>query len=328
MIVIVTRDSKPILIVQGAFADLARKICPVGEVLSYSLPASPVNTAAEVFQRLRLGKARVASELGYEQRMGVSYLEFTRLRELLPRCKFEDGSDVIWALRMVKSRYEVSCMKKACEVTGRAYKETFESARVGMTERDVISILKLAMIRNGAERIGFVAINSGPHNYGLSSAQPGEHRLEKKRVLWIDSGCLVDGYWSDFDRMASIGPATPDQVKYHRIVSRITKEALDSTREGVHASEIALACADKFKEQSVNLKLKSGRIGHGMGLLLTEPPHISSYDNTRLETGMTLTLEPTLLNAHGPFQLEQDFLIRSDGIEILSKCSTELAEIK
>ena len=37
-----------------------------------------------------------------------------------------------------------------------------------------------------------------------------------------------------------------------------------------------------------------GRMGHGLGLDLTEPPSLAPDDHTRLEPGMVITLEPSL----------------------------------
>jgi Xaa-Pro aminopeptidase len=58
--------------------------------------------------------------------------------------------------------------------------------------------------------------------------------------------------------------------------------------------------------------------------MLTEPPHIATYDKTVLETGMVITIEPGFVTDYGVFQNEEIVLVTQKGHEILSKASTEL----
>ena len=81
--------------------------------------------------------ARVGAELGLEQRMGMPPGDYLKIVEDLPDATFEDGSDVIVKLRMVKTAEEVAYMRQAADVTGRARQRLFDEVRPGMTERDV-----------------------------------------------------------------------------------------------------------------------------------------------------------------------------------------------
>ena len=68
-----------------------------------------------------------------------------------------------------------------------------------------------------------------------------------------------------------------------------------------------------------------GRIGHGTGLDLSEPPSINLEDPTVLEAGMVLYLEPNFVTAEGNFLVEDTVLVTPDGCELLSaRAPTEL----
>ena len=73
------------------------------------------------------------------------------------------------------------------------------------------------------------------------------------------------------------------------------------------------------------LPLKGGRMGHGQGMMITEPPSISALDDTVIEPGFTLSTEPGF--GDGLHIWEDVHLITDDGHEQLSTETEELREI-
>jgi Xaa-Pro dipeptidase len=61
-----------------------------------------------------------------------------------------------------------------------------------------------------------------------------------------------------------------------------------------------------------------GRIGHGTGLDVSEPPSINADDRAVLEAGMVLYLEPNFVTPEGNFLVEDTVLVTEDGCELLS----------
>ena len=62
-----------------------------------------------------------------------------------------------------------------------------------------------------------------------------------------------------------------------------------------------------------------GRMGHGFGLQLTEPPSIMLNDDTILEEGMTLAIEPVYEFKSGNMLVqEEDIVITASGNEIIT----------
>ena len=63
----------------------------------------------------------------------------------------------------------------------------------------------------------------------------------------------------------------------------------------------------------------AGRLGHGLGMQLTEWPSLIAADQTILQEGMVLTLEPGIAIPGGGLLVhEDDFVIREAGPEQLS----------
>lgn len=62
-----------------------------------------------------------------------------------------------------------------------------------------------------------------------------------------------------------------------------------------------------------------GRYGHGLGTQLTEPPSHTDWDNTIIEAGMALTIEPSISYGDGLTMVaEENLLVLDDKIVLLS----------
>ena len=63
-----------------------------------------------------------------------------------------------------------------------------------------------------------------------------------------------------------------------------------------------------------------GRMGHGLGMELTEWPSVMPRDNTLLEPGMVITIEPGMSFAPGKEMVhEENILITEERAKILTR---------
>ena len=94
---------------------------------------------------------------------------------------------------------------------------------------------------------------------------------------------------------------------------------------GMQTAKPGNTCAD-INNAMLNILNKNnpyqnsvGRMGHGLGLQLTEPPSIMSTDKTILCENMILAIEPCLEYAPGLMIVqEENILITKDGFERLT----------
>lgn len=196
-----------------------------------------------------------------------------------------------------------------------------------MTEKEIGDIFTSTITKRGGTH-PWCFINSGPYNYDVISGAPTNHQVHKGNILWIDGGCTYRGYNSDFCRIAVMGKPSEKQTTMHSTTLQLTELCIEAIRPGVKASDIARLCTVELERRGLDLTFRAGRLGHGIGLMLTEPPHIANYDSTVLEPGMIITIEPGFVTDYGVFQAEENVLVTSDGFEILSTANTELVNIK
>ncbi len=63
-----------------------------------------------------------------------------------------------------------------------------------------------------------------------------------------------------------------------------------------------------------------GRLGHGLGMQLTEQPSLAAFDDTVLQENMVLTLEPSLSYGSGLMMVhEENIVVTPSGGRLLTE---------
>lgn len=324
LLLLLPRSGAPIALVHGFLEPEFRRISWIGDVRGYvNLFEGPVHLAGEALRERGLHRGRIGAELGYEQRLGMTHEDFARLRAAVPDAAFVDGADVFWRLRMIKSPAEIERLRRSCAIVTAAFDRAFATAREGVSQQEVGRAIRRSMVEQDAD-VGFILMTSGPQHYGHLSSPPGDQVLERGDLFWIDMGAVYDGYWSDFCRAGVVGAPSARQRRLQEAIYRATSRGVEAARPGAPVTEIVRAVNRELERRGCSPSGLGGRIGHGIGLMSTEPPHVALYDKTVLEAGMVITVEPILLEDCGVFQIEMDVVVTEDGPEILSMAPWEL----
>ncbi|MFN8591124.1 MAG: Xaa-Pro peptidase family protein [Thermomicrobiales bacterium] len=327
LLAILPREQPPVLVVPAFLAEEARAQSWIERVFpATAVGEAPVATLVDALRDLGLERATIGAELGYEQRLGISYRDFEQLRAALPDASFIDAAPAIWSLRMRKSAAEIACLRAAGLATDRALADLFPQLRPEMTEREIASRLGQLLLAHGADRIDWIMMTSGRGQYHRTFGVPRDRRPEPGDMVWLDISAMVNGYGADYDRAAIVGGPTTEQQQLQQAVHEATMAGVEVIAPGVPVSAIFAAVSDALVARGLQ-PLDSGRIGHGLGLQSTEPPDISLTDPTILEPGMVITVEPAIVREHGIYQIEQNVAVTEDGYEILSPTSHELRTI-
>ena len=147
---------------------------------------------------------------------------------------------------------------------------------------------------------------------------PTDRVLEDGDVLIIDTGTTFDGYFCDFDRNFAFGHIADDTRRAHEAVYRATDVGFTAARPGATMAEV-WAAMWAVLEAGGALGNNVGRMGHGLGMQLTEWPSVKQTDHTELQPGAVITLEPGMAFAPGRQLVhEENIVITADGADWLT----------
>ena len=266
---------------------------------------------------------RIALPMGHESQLRMPLADFEALRARLPGAAFVDATPLVRALRLIKSEAEIAKMAHICELVSGAFDGLPELVAAGDTERDVFRNFKMDVLRRGADDVPYLVGGAGPDGYEDIISPPTERELQAGDVLMLDTGSVFDGYFCDFDRNYAVGrPSDAARRAYDRLYQ--------ATEAGLGAARPGATCADVFEAMGKVLGAgggdgdgggnSTGRLGHGLGMQLTEWPSLTAGDVTVLQPGMVITLEPALMVGDGRMMVqEEDVVIREEGARLLTR---------
>lgn len=264
----------------------------------------------------RFGK--VGAEMGREMALRMPVSDFLKLRDGLGS-EIVDGSPCLWQIRMVKTAAEIEHIHYICQIASDAYEALASQISVGESEREAVRKLRIDIARRGADATPFMPAISGPGGVPQIVCGPHDRTLENGDILFIDTGSTFDGYFCDFDRTYAIGDVADEAKRVHEALWLATEAGIAAAVPGATTDDVFRAMS-RIIEDAGAIGNNVGRLGHGLGLQLTEPPSHRLGDGTVILEDMVLTIEPGMEYAPGKMIVhEENIAVTRDGPRLLTK---------
>jgi len=319
LIVVVPSSGAPFVVASEAHAAEIQAEGVVDSLIAYvGFEEAATDGLIQGLAERGLGRGALGFELGHEQRLGLPFQQFQRLRDVLSDARIIDATSVIWQLRLIKSQHEVAYLREAGRITGAAYTNLLSSLREGWTQWDVYREFGRSLLAHGGDGPEYLTMTGGPGHYDLRNSWPGERAFVADELFWMDVAAPYRAYFADYTRCASVGRGLSVQRQTYLQVHEILDHALDAVRAGVEASAIMAAAQEAAQRRNLTITVSS-RIGHGVGLDLTEPPSLTQDATDVLVPGMVIAVEPGVITDHGFFHLEENVVVLANGYAFLSE---------
>ena len=207
--------------------------------------------------------------------------------------------------RMIKTPLEIEKITKATDIAQKSFLD-LDILNNSCTEKEIAFDLVRLMIENGADKESFDTIVTSGANSSLPHAIPEVKKLEKP--VLIDWGAIFNGYCSDNTRTMVY---TEFQHEIWDIVAEAHDKAIKKIKPGLKCVDIDKVARDIISDYGYGDKFIHST-GHSLGLDIHENPGFSIRDETIIEEGMVITVEPGIY-------LEGEFGVRLEDTVAIHK---------
>jgi len=226
----------------------------------------------------------------------VRYFVVQGLHRAAPALHPVSATPVTLGCRMYKSPQELALMKKAAEVTLRAYAHVHAKLEAGMTPADVTALMQESQASLGGSDVWAMALFGPASAYPHGTKQPQE--IRDGQIVLMDCGCAVHGYQSDISRTFVYGEPSDRQREVWNTVRTGQKIAFEAARPGTPAGNVDDAVRSYYESLGYGPGYAtpglSHRTGHGIGMDGHESVNFVHGETTTLAPGMCFSNEPGL----------------------------------
>ncbi|MFD3190088.1 M24 family metallopeptidase [Sedimentitalea sp. HM32M-2] len=317
----VPATGKPVAIIPEIGADLMRRTW-IDDIRSWSAPAPEddgISLLADLLTPHAVRGETIGLMKGHETHLRMPLGDFERLAAGLGGLRFADATWLVRELRMVKSDAEIEKIAHICAIGSRTFARVPDLAHEGQPLEDLFRAFRREGLAQGADDVPYLVGGAETGGYSDVISPPSRRPLVRGDILMLDTGANWDGYFCDFDRNFAIGSADDASRRAYDVLWRATEAGIAAARPG--ATCRGLYCAmQKVIAEMDDQGGDVGRLGHGLGMQLTEWPSHAAWDMTEITENMVLTLEPSLGYGDGRIMVhEENIVVRAGGAQLLTE---------
>lgn len=232
-------------------------------------------------------------------------------------------------MRIAKRPDEIKIIKKACEITDKAFDYIVDTIAVGMTEAELNIKLTKFVLDQGCEGMSFTTIVASGERGALPHGLPTDRVIKENDFVTIDFGVKYEDYCSDITRTICMGEQPdPKMLEIYNTVLAAQKKAIEAVKPGMVAKNLDAVARDLITQAGYGQYFQHG-LGHGVGLEIHEEPYLNTRSESVLQPGSIITIEPGIyIPELGGVRIEDDILVTKTGYEILTHAPKELIKVK
>ena len=275
----------------------------VDDVRTYRDGEDPTDLLADVLAEHSIADGR----LGVEADMW--YGDSTLIERAAPDAELVESQALFDRLRMVKDEMEIENIRRATEITAKAFEAATEAIWEGRPEYEAAMDINQAMLEAGSEKMGL----------GGVFRDLRQREFQEGDIVDVDMGARFNHYATDCARNVFVGEPSDEDRKIYELCGECFHATLDMIEPGITATEVHEFAEEYMNDAGYDQPWK---IGHGVGLMGGhEAPMVQEGDQTVLEPGMIFVVDPgTFVEGHDqdtPIHVESPVLVTEDGAEDL-----------
>jgi len=243
------------------------------------------------------------------------------------KVRWVSDDNAVEKLRAVKDADEIARMRAAALLISDVFRKVLPVIRPGTSELDVAAEIEYGIKRGGGSGPSFETIvASGPRS-AWAHARPTAKLLGKSELVVLDQGAILQNYCSDMTRTVFVGRAPARVRRMYQAVLQAQQAAKLAIRPGVKAGDVDRAARRTLKRFGL-ARYFTHSTGHGLGIEVHEMPRLGKGEETVLQEGMVVTVEPgAYLEGIGGIRIEDDVVVTTQGAVDLTTAPRDFLEL-
>lgn len=253
------------------------------------------------------------------------------LKEKYPAHSFQRSAPLVTELRKIKSETEVDLIKKAGEITGKAFEKVLEFVNTGIPEYQIQAVIECEFAMNGANGSAYQPIIASGANACVLHYIDNNKVCNNGDLLLMDFGAEYANYAADITRTIPVnGKFTERQKDCYEAVLRVHDKAIQLLIPGTSIDAFNKEVNKLMEEEMINLGLFSKEdvkkqdpkkplylqyFMHGTSHPIGLDVHDVGCKYDPLEPGMVVTCEPGIYIREEKIgiRIEDDILVTENG---------------
>jgi Xaa-Pro aminopeptidase len=158
----------------------------------------------------------------------------------------------------------------------------------------------------------------------LPHGTPTEKRLKNRELIVIDFGAIYNGYCSDLTKTIGLGIMAEPFKKTYKTIYNAQQEAIKFVKDGVRLSDIDKKARELLEKSGMSYFFTHG-VGHGIGMLVHEPPKLIPDTKGNALKNMVFTIEPGIyIPGKYGIRIENMVIPNQNGCTVLGKDQKEM----
>jgi Xaa-Pro dipeptidase len=263
------------------------------------------------------------------ERVGADLSHTSSLQALLLEAltgKAVNVSNDIWNVRSVKTEKEIATIREAVHITTAGILSVQASIVDGVTESYLAGVFEHTTRSRGVEKMAFDPIVAFKPNNAYPHVLPSNRTIGKKDLVLVDVGVKYRGRCSDITRMIIRGRLSKEEKRSLQAVLEALETAIDTITPGVRAKDVYEAACRVLEKWGLRERFIHG-LGHGVGIVVHEPPYLRADSTSVLEPSMVITIEPGVyFNGYYGVRVEDVVVVSKRKARVLSENLSRVLE--
>ena len=337
--VVIPLEGDPAVIAPRIEFDRPHRMSIYDDVRIYWDTQSSVEGIVDIIKNVLSDRGIENGVIGFEETF-ASYEFHQKLNLGLSNFTLKPFAYQLMEMQKIKSPEELDVMRHGGQICDIGAQACVDAIKEGVSEVSLQHIMVQSMENEISKRFPneecdgtFAWFQSGPINTTVAHALNTNRKIQKGDVLSLNCFPIIVGYYHLLERTLVFGPMSDEVKKYFEIEVEVHHSGISALKPGIRLGDIDEEFINPIYRKHGLLDSRTFGTGHSFGIMSywygrDEIGEIRPYNNTILEPGMVLSIEPMIsIEGVGGFKHADMFIVNDNGIEQLTNFNNKIIVI-